>query len=185
MTKHVLVVTGSPRKGGNSSLLAEAFMQGATAAGHEVMTFDAVADPVQPCRACDACWSKGKACVFPDGFDRLSPLLEQADAIVLCGPVYWYSHAAQLKAAIDKLHAYAMPQAPRKLKGALCLLMCAADASSDAFAAVKLELASSAKFLGLPEGGQLLVPGLLEKGAVKNTDALVRAERFGRELRNI
>lgn len=182
MGKNVLVITGSPRKGGNSNLLAEAFMQGAVSAGHEVVKFDTVADPVQPCRACDACWSKGKACVFADGFDRLSPQLEQADIIVLCGPVYWYSHSAQLKAAIDKLHAYAMPQAPRTLKGALCLLMCAADSSSDPFAAVKLELAASAKFLGLPEGGQLLVPGLLEKGAIKNTDMLARAERFGREL---
>lgn len=182
MKKHVLVITGSPRKNGNSNMLAEAFMQGAKAAGHEVVKFDIVADPVQPCKACDTCWSKGKACVFSDGFDRLAPLLEQADAIVLCGPLYWYSHSAQLKAAIDKLHAYAMPQAERKLKGSLSLLMCSAVPSPDAFAAVKLELKASAEFLGLAEGGHLFVPGVFEKGAVGKTDALARAEQFGRDL---
>jgi hypothetical protein len=62
------------------------------------------------------------------------------------------------------------------------LLMCAANPSPDVFAAVTLEFKGSAEYLGLTEGGQLLVPGVHEKGAIKNTDALVRAERFGREL---
>lgn len=75
-----------------------------------------------------------------------------------------------------------MPQAQRKLKGAVSLLMCTAKPSPDAFSAIKLALKTSAEFLGMAEGEHLLVPDFREKGAVRNMDALVRAERLGCNL---
>jgi len=181
MKKNVLVITGSPRKGGNSDLLADAFMRGAKAAGHEVARFDANADPVQPCQACDACWSEGRACVFDDGFARLSPLLENADAIVFCGPMYWYSYNTQIKAVIDKLYSF-WAHAPEKLKGDMYLFMCAGDPSPEIFSVVKQEFEKSVQALGLKLGGELLIPGVYEKGDIKKTDALSRAEELGRNL---
>lgn len=182
MKKNVLVITGSPRKGGNSDMLAEAFMRGAKAAGHSAVKFDAAADPVQPCSACNACWSKGRACVADDGFVRLAPLLENADAIALCGPVYWLSYSAQLKAAIDKFYAFS-GESERKLKGSMYLLMCAGDPSPDVFSFVKQGFEGSAAFLGLDLGGEVLVPGVNEKGDIENTGALARAEQLGRDVR--
>lgn len=183
MGKSVLLVAGSPRRGGNSNLLAESFMHGARAAGHDVARFDAAADPVHPCRACDACWNKGKPCAFDDGFDRLAPMLEKADAVALCGPVYFAGFSAQLKAALDKLHAYTMPRAPRKLAGKRgLLLMCAANPSPAMFTAPERAFVDCLAFLGWTDGGRLLVPGVYAMGAVKETDALARAERIGREL---
>lgn len=177
--KNVLVITGSPRKGGNSELLAEAFMRGVQAAGHEAVMFDAAADPVLPCTACNGCWSKGRACVADDGFVRLAPLMEKADAIALCGPIYWFSYSAQLKSAIDKLYAFS-GTAPRKLKGTMYLLLCAGDPSNEIFSLATQEFEKSMSFLELPLGGQILVPGVYEKGDIKNTDALARAEQLGR-----
>lgn len=182
MKKNVLVITSSPRKGGNSDVLAEAFIRGAEAAGHEIARFNAAADPIQPCKACDACWSKGKACVFDDGFDRLAPLLEKADAIVFCGPVYWFSFNAQLKLVIDKLYAFS-GNAPRKLKASAYLLMCAGDPSPEIFSIAKQEYAAILPYLNLKPAGELLVPGAYAKGDIqKNTDALARAEMLGREV---
>lgn len=180
MKKNVVVISGSPRKGGNSELLAEAFIRGAREAGHEVGQFDAHADPVKPCQACDGCFSKGRACVFDDGFARLSPLLEKADAIVFCGPLWWFSYSTQIKAVIDKLYAYF--HAPDKLKGAMYLLMCAGDPSADIFSIVRPEFEQSVAALGLKMGGQLLVPGVLDKGDIKSTGALDEAEQLGRNL---
>lgn len=181
MKKNVLIITGSPRKGGNSDLLADAFMRGAKAVGHEVTIFDANADPVKPCQACNNCWSKGRACIFDDGFARLSPLLENADAIVLCGPMYWYSYNAQIKAVVDKLYSF-WAHAPEKLKGEMYLFMCAGDPSPEIFSIVKPEFEKSVQALGLKLGGELLIPGVYEKGDINNTDALSRAEELGRSL---
>ena len=179
MKKNVLVITGSPRKNGNTDQLADAFMKGAKAAGHEVARFNAAEDLILPCRGCNACWSKGNACVFDDGFLRLAPLLEKADAIVFCGPVYWFSFSAQLKLVIDKLYAFS-GNAPKKLKGSSYLMMCAGDPSPDIFSIVKKEYEAIVPYLGLKPSGELLVPGVYEVGDIKNTDALARAEQLGR-----
>lgn len=179
MKKNVVVITGSPRKGGNTDMLADAFIQGAKAAGHEVTKFDAVADPLQPCRACDACYSKGEACVFDDGLRRLAPLLEKADVIVFSSPVWWFSWSGQMKMVIDKLYPFS-GNSVKKLKGSSYLLMCAGDPSSEIFTAVKHEYENSMPHLGLTDGGQLLIPGVYAKGDIKNTDALSRAEQLGR-----
>ena len=180
MKKNVVVITGSPRKGGNSDLMAEAFAKGAEATGHSVAVFNAAADPIQPCRACDACYSKGQACVFEDGFTRLAPLLEEADVTVFSSPVWWFSCSGQMKMVVDKLYAFS-GNSVKKLKGTAYLLMCAGDPEPDIFTSVKHEYENSLSHLGFTDGGQLLVPGVYEKGDIKNTDALSRAEQLGRD----
>ncbi|MDL2271672.1 flavodoxin family protein [Desulfovibrio sp. OttesenSCG-928-I05] len=180
MKKNVLVITGSPRKGGNSDLLANAFAKGAKEAGHDVTIFDAASDPVQPCQACDACWSAGAACVADDGFARLAPLMECADAIVFCGPVYWYSFSSQIKLVIDKLYAFA--QTPEKLEANMYLMMVAGDPSPEIFSIVTQEFDSSVKFFGREAAGHLLIPGVYAKDDIRNSDALARAEAFGRNV---
>lgn len=180
MKKNVVVVTGSPRKGGNTDLMAEAFVKGAKAAGHDVTVFNAAADPIQPCRACDACWSKGSACVFEDGFTRLAPLMEQADVIAFCSPVYWFSFSGQLKMAIDKLYPFG--EGERKLKATMYLLMAAGDPSPEIFAAAKQEFEQSVSHLGLPIGGYVLAAGVYAKGDIKNTDFLAQAEKLGKAI---
>ena len=51
----ILVITGSPRKNGNSNTLAEYFIKGAKESGHEVVRFDAAFKEVHPCIACNRC----------------------------------------------------------------------------------------------------------------------------------
>lgn len=182
MKKNVVVITGSPRQGGNTDLMAEAFAKGAKAAGHDVVVFNAATDPIRPCQACKACWSKGTACVFDDGFTRLAPLMEKADAIALCSPVYWFSFSGQLKMVIDKLYSFAHAPSERELRATVYLLMAAGDSSPDIFAAAKQEFDNSFAHLGLPVGGQVLAAGVYAKGDVKNTGFLAQAEKLGREI---
>jgi hypothetical protein len=102
MVKKILVMTGSPRKGGNSDMLADAFIKGAESAGHEVTKFECAHKNIKPCIACDACYSQKGACVFNDDFNELAPLLEQSDVIVFAPPVYWFTFPAQMKGALIK-----------------------------------------------------------------------------------
>ena len=104
MGKNILIVTGSPRVGGNSDVLAEAFAKGALEAGHSVRTFAAGRADIKPCKVCNACKTTGK-CVFDDDFQKVEPMLAEADVIVLSSPIYWYDISAQLKLVIDKFYS--------------------------------------------------------------------------------
>ena len=124
MGKSILVLTGSSRRGGNSDKMADAFIAGAVEAGHAAVKFEATSAEIKGCRACGACFSKGRPCVFEDDFNEgLAPLLEKADALVFATPLYWFSFPAQLKAAMDKLYAFLVGKRPLKIREC-ALLVC-------------------------------------------------------------
>jgi multimeric flavodoxin WrbA len=105
MGKTVLILKGSPRELGNSSVLADQVSIGAATAGARVETIYLHGLDIRPCDACDLC-EKGAGCVIRDDMQILYPLLEAADAIVLATPVYWFTFSAQLKLCIDRWYAY-------------------------------------------------------------------------------
>lgn len=183
MPRNILIITGSPRKNGNSDLLAQAFAKGAQAAGHEVVFFDSATDKVDGCTACDSCWSTGKPCTYDDGFDKLAPMLEKADMLVLCGPLYWYTFSSQLKAAVDKFYSYMVPQSERKLTiKESALLMTAEDDRMEAFNGPVETYKTIVDYLKWNDRGMLLIPGVGARGEITATDALVRAEKMGSEI---
>lgn len=105
MGKNILVVTGSPRKNGNSEMLADAFIKGAKAKGHSAVKYRAAFSDISGCRACDTCWKSGKACSFNDNFnEEFVPLLEHTEAIVFCMPLYFYNFPSSVQAMLEKLY---------------------------------------------------------------------------------
>ena len=106
MSKKIVVITGSPRKKGNSFAMTDAFIQAAEAKGHTVTRFDAALKNVGGCRACETCFKTGKACSFDDDFNTIAPAVLDADAVVFSMPVYWYSIPAQIKGVIDRLFSF-------------------------------------------------------------------------------
>ena len=181
--KNILVVTGSPRRNGNSDSMADAFIKGAVSAGHEAQKFEAARKAIGGCRACKACWKKGKPCTFSDDFDELSPLLEAADVLVFSTPVYWFGFPAQIKAAIDKMNAYLSESCPRPLKiKQSVLLVCGADEGMELFDGITATYKSIARYMNWEDKGILAVPGVSEKGDIAKTGALKKAEELGRSL---
>lgn len=110
-TKKVVIVVGSPRKNGNSSILARSVAEGAGAAGAEVRTFRLHDMDIRPCDACDACRKDMQAdCILSDGMQELYPELRRADALVIATPVYWFTVSAQTKLFLDRCYALLGPQ---------------------------------------------------------------------------
>lgn len=101
MNKKILVLAGSPRKGGNSDLLCDAFIQGAGEAGHKAEKIYLRDLDIHPCLACYGCRGKGK-CVMPDSMEALLDKMVEADVIMLATPVYFYSMDGQMKTMIDR-----------------------------------------------------------------------------------
>ncbi len=66
MSKKVLILSGSPRCGGNSDILCDEFAKGAKDAGNEVEKIRVSEKKVAPCAACYSCKESGGECVFKD-----------------------------------------------------------------------------------------------------------------------
>jgi multimeric flavodoxin WrbA len=104
--KKVMIVIGSPRKKGNSSILAKQVAAGAKAGGAGVDTFYLHDMKIRPCAACDACRKKTATdCVLNDDMQKLYPKLRNADAIVVASPIYWFTISAQTKLFMDRWYA--------------------------------------------------------------------------------
>jgi multimeric flavodoxin WrbA len=109
MGKFVLIIKGSPRELGNSSMLADKAGEGATAAGAQVESYLLHGMNIRPCDACDTCQETG-VCVLKDDMQLLYPKLRQADSIILASPIYWFTVSAQTKLFIDRWYALESPQ---------------------------------------------------------------------------
>jgi len=105
--KKVLVLLGSPRRRGNSAILAERIAGGAKAAGAAVETVYLHTLAIAPCKACYACQKpKSKGCSIDDDMQPLYRKMLEADAWVIASPVYWFTMSAQLKLWMDRCLAF-------------------------------------------------------------------------------
>ena len=100
----VLGIYGSPRKGGNTDEMLNAFLAGAESTGAELERLYVRDLEICPCIGCGHC-DKAGTCVQRDGMVSVYPRLEQADRIVVASPIYFYSVTAQLKMLIDRSQA--------------------------------------------------------------------------------
>lgn len=101
MNKNVLIISSSPRKGGNSETLAAAFARGAQEAGNRVETVYLREKQYGFCKGCFACRKLGH-CVINDDAVELAARMHDADVLVFVTPVYYYSVSGQLKTILDR-----------------------------------------------------------------------------------
>jgi multimeric flavodoxin WrbA len=105
-SKKILVLMGSPRKNGNSAILAKEAIAGAKAAGAKVESYYLHGMKIHPCTACDACRRKKRQdCILKDDMFPLYSKLREAEAIVIATPVYWFTVSAQTKLFMDRWYA--------------------------------------------------------------------------------
>lgn len=105
MSKNVLVLSASPRRGGNSDLLCDQFMEGAKEAGHQAEKIFFRDKKIKYCVACDTCRGNGGTCAHKDDMAEILNKMIAADVIVMATPVYFYTMDAQMKTLIDRTYA--------------------------------------------------------------------------------
>ena len=106
MNKSILILKGSPRKKGNSAVLADQVFSGAKKAGAEVEDVYLSGLNINPCDACDACQTGNDGCIVQDDMQSLYPKIERADVIVIASPIYFFTINAQTKLCIDRWYAF-------------------------------------------------------------------------------
>lgn len=174
MGKKIVVITASPRKQGNSFAMTDAFVKAAEEKGHTVTRFDTSFMNIGFCHACETCYKTGKACTFDDDFNTMAPAILEADAVVFTMPVYWYSIPAQIKGVIDKLFAFVV--GGKDIAGKECaLITCCEEDDMSVMDGVRIPIERSAALMNWNIVGEVLIPGVLEAGAIDNTDGCAQA----------
>lgn len=180
--KRVTVITGSPRKHGNSNALADAFIKAAEENGAEVSRFDACEMNIIGCRACNGCYKNGHACAFEHSFDAVAESILASDTVVFTMPVYWFSIPGQIKSIIDHFYAFMIGGKSDMLKGKHCIVLTTSGqpVSSGVEEGITDGMKKSANFLGWTYEehtfGEMNVPG-----AIANTDAIVQVQALAKK----
>lgn len=102
MTKNILILESSPRKKGNTAVLARHAAEALRDGGVEVETIHLHGMAIAPCNHCDGCLRKKVNCVQQDDMQGIYPKLAAADGLILASPIYWSTFNAQLKVCIDR-----------------------------------------------------------------------------------
>ncbi len=181
MSKKILVITGSPRKNGNSLAMTEAFIKAAEAKGHAVVRFDAAEMKIGGCHACETCFKTGKACSFDDDFNLIAPEILEADAIVFTMPVYWYSIPSQIKGVIDRI--YSLVVGGKDITGKECaLIACCEEEDMSVLDGVRIPMERTAALNKWKMVGEVLIPGVLNVGDIDKTDGCKQAAELADKI---
>ncbi len=98
----VLMLNGSPRVGGNTSVALREMEAVFRQEGIEVETVQVGQKDVRGCIACGKCGALGR-CVFDDIVNELAPKFQEADGLVVASPVYYASANPTLVALLNRL----------------------------------------------------------------------------------
>lgn len=153
--KNVLILSGSPRKGGNSDLLCDEFMRGAKEAGNNVTKINVASKKIAPCHACYFCSEHGGECVYKD--DMAEILQAMIDRTV-----------ARWLEVKDKEFYYIMTAADEDKSSMDTTLACFRGYA---------DCVNGAKEMGVIYG-----TGVYEKGKVLNTPAMAEAYEMGKNV---
>lgn len=179
MSKHVLIISASPRKGGNSDTLCDQFKKGAEEEGNLVDKIRLAELTIDYCSACYACKKLGH-CVKQDDMEQVIDKMRNADVIVLATPVYFYTMCAQMKTMIDRTLGGAQSSGLENKE--FYLIVTAADGKAEMERTVDglrgyLECLPSAKELGVIYGA-----GAWQLGDIQGNPAMQEAYRMGKSI---
>ncbi len=173
---NILILSGSPRKDGNTDLLVEAFVKGASQK-HLVEVVAVRGYKVNPCTGCNACFrNEQHICVQKDDMELVYEKMVHADMLVIASPVYFYGLSAQLKTVIDRFHN---PTRDTFRLKKMALLLVGAATLPELFDSILAQYRLCLNFFKLEDAGRVLVRGVKDKGDIKNTNALHEAFHLG------
>jgi multimeric flavodoxin WrbA len=180
----VLVLLGSPRKTGNSSILAREIAIGAESVG---ATVESLFIQGMDIKACQACWScqkpDSKGCVIKDDMQQIYPKLIEADSWVIATPVHWFNMSTQTKLWFDRCFALSKyGDKPFNKKIAIAISYGDADPyESGAVNAIR-SFQDSFRYVGAQITGMVYGSALKRGDMEKNEDVLKAAKKLGKKL---
>lgn len=168
----VLGLAGSPRRGSNTEILLDVFLDEAAGMGHETTKIKlgpGGTGYIKPCLACDECLS-GK-CVQTDPMAELYRMFIEVDALVLAAPIYFYGLPSHVKSVIDRCQLFFnqkyRKRSPLRTKsGKGFFISCGATRGEKLFSGAVLTVRYWFDSVGLDYAGEALFSGIDEASAI-------------------
>ncbi|HOV84779.1 MAG TPA: flavodoxin family protein [Syntrophobacteraceae bacterium] len=105
----IVCLLGSPRRKGNSSMIAERFCSTAQGLGAEVRTFALNDLSFRGCQGCMTCKTRLDRCALEDDLTEVLDAVRATDLLVLASPVYYWDVSSQMKAFLDRTYSFLVP----------------------------------------------------------------------------
>lgn len=178
--KKVLVLSSSPRKGGNSDILCDEFVKGAKEAGNEVTKIFLREKKINYCTGCGFCNTNDyTACAQKDDAPAILDAMIDADVIVMATPVYFYTMCAQMKTLIDRCCSRYTHMRNKEFY----FIITAADGNKKALERTNYEFHGLLDCLsGAVERGTIYAYGVWQKGEVNQTAFVKEAYAMGKAV---
>ena len=175
--KKVLVLSASPRRGGNSDILCDQFVRGAQDAGHPVEKVFLRDRNIRYCLGCGVC-NRTHQCVQKDDMKEILDKMVEADVIVMATPVYFYAMDGQMKTFIDRT----VPRYTEITDKDFYFIMTAADTDKQSLARTVEGFRGFTEDCldGAREKGIIYGVGAWQAGEIRNTPAMEEAYQMGR-----
>jgi multimeric flavodoxin WrbA len=178
MSKNALVLSASPRKGGNSDLLCDQFILGAREAGNQVEKIYLIDKDIGYCTGCESCYTSHK-CVQQDDMAEILEKMIASDVIMMATPVYFYTMNAQMKTLIDRT----CPRYTEISNKDIYFIMTAADSRMLAMERTLEGFRGFTTLLsGAIEKGIIYGTGAWHMGDIKTSRAMVQAYEMGKTV---
>ncbi len=179
MAKKVLIVSASPRKGGNSDLLCDQFLLGANEAGNHAEKIFLREKRINHCVACGACQGNGGTCVQKDDMAEVLDKMIAADVIVMATPVYFYTMNGQMKTLIDRTYSRYTKISDKEMY----FIVTAADGRKPAMERTLEGFRGFTSCLpGAREKGIIYGTGAWKAGDIKGSQAMIQAYEMGKKV---
>lgn len=180
MSKKILIISTSPRKGGNSEMLADAFVKGAEESGNSVEKVTLYDKNIGFCRGCLVC-QKTQKCIIHDDVEEIVQKMLTADVIAFATPIYYYEMCGQMKTLLDRANPlFTMDYAFRDI---YLLASAAEDGEHTVDGAKKgiegwIECFEKSRLAGIVFAG-----GVTNIGDIKDHPALEKACKMGKAIK--
>jgi multimeric flavodoxin WrbA len=179
VNKNVLVLSSSPRRGGNSDLLCDQFLSGAKESGNNVEKIFLRDKKINYCTGCGTCIDRGGKCSQKDDMAEVLDKMVKANVIVMATPVYFYTMCGQMKTLIDRTCARYTEISNKQFY----FIVTAADNSIPALERTIEEFRGFTSCLDEPEEkGIIYGTGAWNKGEIKGKPVMEEAFEMGKAV---
>lgn len=188
--KKILIITGSPRKGGNTAVVSKWVAEGAEEAGASVELADAARLQYKTygCTSCYGCQKSPEyRCIVHDEASDLIARIPEFDVVVIASPVYFMGFSAQIKLVLDRFFSLCkITDAGIKhplQKTSIALIATAGGDEGSGLNLLKKNMEMAAGFFGKPIKKFSVPFAPAEPGEIEtNSDIKEKAMSFGAEL---